>query len=561
MQRRKFLKTIVMGSTLTSLGLSLSACNDDDTPLEFTHGVASGDPLDNSVIIWTRAVPVSAEDETIDSTDVHWEMALTEDFSDPVASGTATTSAEKDYTVKVDVSGLLADTTHFYRFFNDSTQSLTGTTRTLPVDTNRVKLAVFSCANYPAGYFHVYQEAAKRDDLNAVLHLGDYIYEYEKDGYASEDAETLGRVSDPQHEIITLTDYRRRYAQYRTDSGLVSLHQKVPFIQVWDDHEIANDVWKEGAENHSADEGDFQQRVDVALQAFYEWLPVREAADGNQRKIYRSFNFGNLLSLHMLDTRLIGRDQQLDYVDYFDASGQFSDTQFVADLTAADRSLLGDAQRQWLQTTMAQSQAVWQVLGQQVLMGRMKLPAPVALQQISLADYTALAQLAAANPKLLTAQQQAVLAAPGIPYNLDAWDGYFVEREQVLGTALALDKNLVVLSGDTHNAWANNLQDMNGNQVGVEFATSSVSSPGFEEYLDEDPDTVTAGVTQIIPGLVYADTEHRGYMVLDITANRIDTEWIFIDTVKSTDYSVPAALGKTLRVLPGAGNRKLQAIA
>lgn len=556
--RRRFIRDLAVGTTVLAGGLSLAGCDSDDAvQVRFDHGVASGDPLADRVILWTRATPSRAQ-----AVDIDWEIALDEKFTRPAGAGRTRTGAEQDYTVKIDAGSLLPDTVYYYRFSHGSTRSPVGRTRTLPVGTvSEARLAVFSCANFPAGYFHVYAETAKRDDLHAVVHLGDYIYEYDRDGYASQDAARLGRLSEPAHELLSLDDYRRRYAQYRSDRDLQALHAKLPFICVWDDHEIANDTWSGGADNHDpATEGDFAARRAAALTAYHEWLPIRAPEPNRPERIFRSFDFGNLLSLHMLDIRVIARDRQLDYADYLDpASGTLDSTRFLAELTAPTRQLLGAEQTAWLQGQMAASQATWQVLGQQVLMGRMNIPAPLVTFQISFGEYAALLQKAALHPETLTAEEQALLAQPAIPYNLDAWDGYFVARETVLGTARALDKNLVVLSGDTHNAWASDLNDMHDNPVGVEFATSSVSSPGLEEYFPaEDPDAVAAGLTQLIEPLKYADTKRRGYMTVTFTPGEARAEWRYVSTVKETAYRPLNERTKALKVLPGKGNRRLR---
>lgn len=468
-----------------------------------------------------------------------------------------------------------------------------GRTRTLPTGTvSQARLGVFSCSNFPAGYFHVYAEAAKRDDLDAVLHLGDYIYEYGRDGYASTEAADMGREVNPSSELISLSDYRLRYAQYRGDADLQALHAKMPFICVWDDHEVANDSYKDGAENHDpTSEGAFTARRAAAVQAYHEWLPIREPDPVDPLRIYRAFDFGDLMRLHMLDTRIICRDRPLDYADYVDpVTGAFDGAAFSAAMADPNRQLLGADQSAWLQAGLATSQATWQVLGQQILMGRMNLPSPLLTPtpqnpSVSFAEYATIAtafgtyqavaaQLAGAGlpatPENLmaygmTAEQlaivndpasQAIIQAPAIPYNLDAWDGYYVARETLLGTAQAMDKNLVVLSGDTHNAWASDLRTMAGTQVGVEFATPGVSSPGLEEYLpDMDPAELAAGVQQLIPTLKYANTHQRGYMLLTVTAAEARADWHFVDTVKSPTYT--AGLQRSLKTLAGTGNRRI----
>ncbi|WP_423595786.1 alkaline phosphatase D family protein [Roseateles sp. MS654] len=556
-------------------GLPLSGCGSgggdgaNGTPAQvavvFSHGVASGDPLNDRVILWTR---VRAQDST-DARDipVTWEVASDASFATIVSSGTVTARATSDFCVKVDAAGLQAGTRYWYRFKAYAATSAVGRAKTLPTGTvSQVRLAVMSCSNYPAGYFNVYAEVAKRaesDGYDVAVHLGDYIYEHGPGQYASANAQALGRVVEPPKELLTLDDYRRRYAQYRADADLQALHAQLPMIAVWDDHEIANDAWMTGALNHDpASEGDFAARRAAAVQAWHEWLPVRDGSDPST--IYRSFDFGSLMSLHMLDTRLVGRVEKLRDVDYFTAGG-VDEAKLRADLARTDRPLLGEAQRQWLSARMAASSATWQVLGQQVLMGRMEIPSPILLgvlvpgAGVTVAAYAALLNKQRTDPASLTVQEQAVLSEPWVPYNLDAWDGYPVEREALLGAVRQLDKNLVVLAGDTHNAWANNLLDASNRQIGVEFATASVSSPGIEALLpNQDPQQFAAGATQLVGPLVYADTSRRGYMTVTATATECRCDWIFVSTVLSREYT--ATVAQSLRALPGAGQRQLVAV-
>jgi alkaline phosphatase D len=334
--RRNFIRLVATGGAATLGSFALGGCFFGES--EFQHGVASGDPLSDRVILWTRVTlspealanlaeadaqvrknpALAAHVQALKNIVLRWEVALDAQFRRKVRAGVTTASPERDYTAKVDVDGLRPGTTYYYRFIGRDMVSPTGRTRTLPPllagATPAVKLAVFSCSNYPAGYFNVYGEAAKIDDLDAAIHLGDYIYEYSRTGYASERAAELGRLSEPETEIVTLDQYRRRHAQYRTDADLQALCAKVPLIAVWDDHESANDAWRDGAENHQpATEGVWQARRAAAIRAYYEWLPIREVQPGRPERIFRSFDFGTLLSLHMLDTRLIGRDQQLSF--------------------------------------------------------------------------------------------------------------------------------------------------------------------------------------------------------------------------------------------------------
>ncbi len=583
--RRDFLAMSAkgVGAAVVSYGLMGCSSSDDDkvetaAKVQFLHGVASGDPTHSAVILWTRVTP-----EVDGDINVSWEIATDASFTQLISNGEMTTNAERDYTVKVDAIGLDSGTAYYYRFMSGEQASDVGMTKTLPEGAvEQVKLAVMSCANFPAGHFNVYQLASEQEGLDAVVHLGDYIYEYAREGYASENAAELGREVLPAGELFTLSDYRTRYGQYRGDTALQTLHAKVPFITVWDDHEVANDTWSDGAENHNEGEGDFEQRKMAALQAYFEWLPIRPWREGNHEEIYRSFSFGDLVDLHMLDTRVLARDKQLDYADYVDgATGAMDSARFMADVTSSDRTLLGADQLQWLQASLLSATGKWQVLGQQVLMGTMMLPAAIAMQKLSVYQYAelgALAQLAAraaANDPTLTAQEysylignqhkltpevMALLQMPSIPYNLDAWDGYAYEREVILATAKATGANLVVIAGDTHNAWANELKDSHGDVVGVEYATSSVSSPGLEYYLgiSEDQQGVTeAGVVELVEGLKYTNLRDRGFMLLTFTPEAVRSDWHYVDTILDTEFS--EASDKHYAAVTKAGEPKIAA--
>ncbi|QYK13746.1 alkaline phosphatase D family protein [Shewanella rhizosphaerae] len=583
--RRDFLAMSAkgVGAAVVSYGLMGCSSSDDDKQetapkVQFLHGIASGDPTHSAVILWTRVTP-----DTDGDVKVGWEIASDANFTQMISNGETTTNADRDYTVKVDAIGLDSGTAYYYRFMSGEQVSSVGMTKTLPEGAvEQVKLAVMSCANFPAGFFNVYELAGQQEGLDAVVHLGDYIYEYGRGGYASEHAAELGREVLPAGELFTLSDYRTRYGQYRSDESLQTLHAKVPFITVWDDHEVANDTWSGGAENHNEGEGDFEARKMGALQAYFEWLPIRPWREGNHEEIYRSFSFGDLVDLHMLDTRVLARDKQLDYADYVDATtGAMDSARFMADVTSTERTLLGAEQLQWLQASLLSATGKWQVLGQQILMGTMMLPAAIAMQKLSVYEYAelgALAQLAAraaANDPTLTPQEysflignqykltpevMALLQLPSIPYNLDAWDGYAYEREVILATAKQKGANLVVIAGDTHNAWANELKDSHGDLVGVEYATSSVSSPGLEYYLGipADQQSVTeAGVVDLVDGLKYTNLRDRGFMVLTFTSEAVRSDWHFVDTILDSEFS--EATDKHYAAMTMAGEPKITA--
>jgi alkaline phosphatase D len=545
LRRRTVVKGLAASSLVPLLGANLLGCSDSSggsPPINasFEHGVASGDPLTDRVIIWTRLTP-----EREGSVRVVWEVAADPDFNDIRRDGRGDTNASVDYTVKVDVEGLDPGEVYYYRFRVLETLSPVGRTRTLPgASVAAAGFAVISCSNYPAGFFNVYREIAGLD-VDAVLHLGDYLYEYDRNGYASERAEEFGRVVDPTTELYSLEDYRTRYRQYHTDEDLQSAHAAHPWFLVWDDHEVANDAWREGAENHDPEtEGSFTERRAAAIQAWYEWLPVRPP-EGEDEIIYRRFTYGDLLDLIMLDTRLIGRDEQLSYDDY--SNGGMIDVDAArAAFNDSNRTLLGDAQLQWLKAQLTDSVARWQVLGQQVLMGNIALPSPIieALDpedpDIGAGTAAVLASVAAKNtpPEERTEEQQALLDS-AIPYNLDAWDGYAFERDNLLAHAAQLDSNLVVVAGDTHNAWASQLRAPDGNIAGVEFACASVSSPGLEAFLGPDAATVFGPlVVTLVDDLSYANLVSRGYLVVRFDRQQVTASWRYIDTVFSTTYAV-----------------------
>ncbi|EGQ9806344.1 alkaline phosphatase D family protein [Vibrio parahaemolyticus] len=546
LSRRDFMK--VVSSTAVATGLI--GCGSDDNEsvaVSFEHGVASGDPTQTQVIIWTRVTTAASY------VDVSWQVASDMEFSNVVQSGVFTTDTGRDFTVKVDVQNLNANSQYYYRFIVGEMMSEVGQTQTLPEDgVEKASMAVVSCANYPAGYFHVYREILNQHEqspFDVVLHLGDYIYEYGAGGYASEDAAALGREPSKGIECITLDDYRKRYAQYRQDADLQALHAKLPMIAVWDDHELANDTWKNGAENHQDDEGRFIDRRAAAAAAWTEWLPVRENTFSNML-IYRQFSFGNLVNLMMLDTRLVGRDKPLDYFS-LSAPTMEAIGGLVAQSRSADRELLGTEQLAWLMKEFNTHDAKWNVLGQQVLMSRMELPSSVM---------TAMFQLFTSTEEKKTEALLAVntaitgyLADPSadpisLPYNLDAWDGYYVEREKVYQLAKASSGNFVCLAGDTHNAWASELKDVSNNPIGVEFATSSVSSPGLEEYLALDPVAI-AQMEYTLPHLVselqWADIKQRGFMRVTFTADAAQSTWYLVSTIKDKKYQVTTKSAST----------------
>ena len=528
LRRRSFIQAT--GASLGAMSLRGFAL-DKPAAAHFTHGIASGDPLADRVILWTRVLPGSSGTAAVPCI---WQMATDDTFETIVASGEATARAERDYTVNVDAAGLAPGTRYCYRFMAHGVTSPVGCTRTLPAGVvSEFKMAVASCSNYPQGFFHAYRDIAE-SDLNVVLHLGDYIYEYPVGEYVNPVAENqFGRTVEPEHEILVLEDYRMRHGLYRTDPDLQAAHAAHPWITVWDDHEMMNDTWRAGAENHGEGEGDFFERIHAARQAYHEWMPIRTVAEGDQGVIYRAFQIGDLADLLMLDTRLAGRDEQLDYAKGIEQAGSVE--AFIKnDLYSPERQMLGEEQEAWLQQALQRSTArgaTWQVLGQQVLMGKLNIPVipPEELAKLELSEY--------ARPRVEQTQQ---LAPYGLPSNLDAWDGYPAARERLFALLTAHATNPISLAGDTHNGWAFNLTNQKGEAVGVEWGTPGISSPGLENYVPLPPDQMQALLKGASPELVACDTSQRGWTQVTLTPEAATAQWRFVSSVTEPTYQSSA---------------------
>ncbi len=311
--RRRALSLFALGAVATPQAVSAKAARAYPGKVRFDHGVASGDPLAHSLLLWTRVTPVGDAGAFIP---VAWEIATDQAFAHVVARGATRTDAARDWTVKAEADGLQPGVDHHYRFRVGATVSPVGRGKTLPVGkVADVVLAVTTCALYPAGYFNAYAHMAAAERLDAVIELGDYIYEYgaEPGKYGMEAGRKLGRIPEPAHDIVTLADYRQRYAQYRREPELQAAHARAAWICIWDDHETANDSWAGGAENHEASEGPWIEREKAALRAYYEWMPIRDPQPGRAfEAINRSFAFGDLASVIMLESRLMARSYQLE---------------------------------------------------------------------------------------------------------------------------------------------------------------------------------------------------------------------------------------------------------
>jgi len=543
--RRRFVRDgALVAAGWGALGAGLSACGGGTVPEgTFGHGVASGDPLADRVVLWTRVTQSAAG-----SIEVGWEVARDALFTGVVASGMASTSAARDYTVKVDAGGLQPGTTYHYRFRFRDELSPVGRTRTLPTGAvGQVRLAVLSCAAYPVGQFHAYADAARRGDIDAAVVLGDYIYESDLSRGLEFASRLLGRNWEPDRELITLEDYRARHGFYRGDIDLKSMHAAMPVIAVWDDHDLINGIWRDGASAHDPSKGSFSARRAAAMQAFQEWLPIRVPDPAMPAKIYRRFDFGNLATLHMLDARALGRDEQASRADHLSGA-----------TASPTRQMLGAEQSAWLDAGLQSSKATWQLLGSQVWMARMHLPLSV-LDDFSEEAISAFLTAQSTPQALRSDAQSALVAQPRAPFKSDTWDGYPAAREAVLAAARRLDRNLVVLAGDSHNAWASDLKDASGAAVGVEFATPSVTSAGLElEYPRIGRQFLADALVQIVPDLRYAQTSDRGYLLVTLSPAQARADWVFVGSVFANDLK--SSVGRSLATRPGAAGRRIEEV-
>ena len=450
----------------------------------FYHGVSSGDPLSDRVIIWTRVTPTVAG-----TISVNWQIATDTVFAHIVNSGSVTTDSTVDYTVKVDATGLSANKWYYYRFKTGSTYSITGRTKTLPVgNVDSIRLAVFSCSDFQAGFFNAYNDISKRNDISAIVHLGDNYYEYQ----AASTGDT-SRFHPLTHDALSLGDYRLWQSQYKLESDYRAVLEQYPIILEWDDHESANNSWNSGAQNHNpATQGNWFVRKQAAQKAYFEWNPIRPLATGNDSIIHRNFNFGNLFSMVMIDTRLEGRDSSLGSL--------ISPTNAYLINTA--RQMLGASQLAWFKTQLSDASTKWKIIGNQVMI--------------------------------------APLNILGSVLNGDQWDGYPAERLRVL-THVSLNniKDVVFLTGDIHSSWANDVpasdstyvSSTGGGSVATEFIVSSVTSTASV------PPGGSTAVTASNSWVKYLDFTKRGYLLFDINKTRVQGDYIHMSAVDSKTYT------------------------
>ncbi|MGP3705602.1 alkaline phosphatase D family protein [Gordonia paraffinivorans] len=532
--RRTFLRTsaVVTGAAFAAPAVVAHAT--PPTSQVFAHGVASGDPLSDAVILWTRITPTPASTPGSgvgQPCSVRWEIARDPGFASLAASGTVQTSADRDFTVKVDATGLSPRTRYHYRFTVTSgpasgVTSPVGVTRTAPApgdDVARVRFGVVSCANWEAGYFSAYRHLNARPDLDAVVHLGDYYYEYGTGEYTGKTGAV--RIHAPRHKTRTLRDYRIRHGQYKTDPDLAALHRSTPFICTWDDHESSNDAWRGGAEDHTSGDGSWQARRAAALRAYSEWMPIRPGVDAAGRHLYRRLRFGNLLELSMLDLRSY-RDRQVGM-----SSRRIDDP---------SRTMLGQAQMSWLTNGLTSARTRWKIVGNPVMI------TPVLIPPL--------------DPKSTGAVTE-LLGVPreGIPYNPDQWDGYAADRRRLLDAIRASDvDNVVFVTGDIHSSWACDIPVDVANYPGAgtvatELVGTSVTSSNIDEMIGVPPDTagpaLATAITTANHHIRYCDLDAHGYSVLTVTPSAAQMDWYFV--YDKTDPRSGQYHARSYRVLSG----------
>ncbi|MFF3374395.1 alkaline phosphatase D family protein [Streptomyces sp. NPDC002680] len=512
-RRRTVVKAAAATAVLAGpLAAALPASAAAETPA-FLHGVASGDPLPDGVLLWTRVTPTA--EATPGSglgpdTEVSWTVALDKAFTNVVSKGSTTATAASDHTVKADIRGLAPATDYWFRFSAGGTDSPAARTRTAPAAdaaVSNLRFGVVSCANWEAGYFSSYRHLAARGDLDAWLHLGDYIYEYGTGEYGTRD--TVVRPHAPTHEILTLADYRVRHGRYKTDSDLQALHAAAPVVAIWDDHEFANDAWSGGAENHTeGTEGAWATRQSVAKQAYFEWMPVRPAIAGTT---YRRLRFGKLADLSLLDLRSF-RSQQVAV-----GNGSVDDP---------ERTITGRAQLDWLKSGLKASDTTWRLVGNSVMIS------PFAIGSLTADLLKPLAELLG-------------LPKEGLALNTDQWDGYTDDRRELLAHLRSnAIRNTVFLTGDIHMAWANDVPVDAGTyplspSAATEFVVTSVTSDNLDDLLKVPEGTVTALAAPIIRAanrhVHWVDTDRHGYGVLDITAARAQMDYYVLSDRTKTN--------------------------
>ncbi|WP_300527142.1 alkaline phosphatase D family protein [Maricaulis sp.] len=541
-------------------GLAVSGCSSEpqidafvppaDGP--FRHGVASGDPDQTSVMLWTALSNDGGGYRGV-------ELARDEAFEDIVfeqGEEIAYITVQPLGTLKILADGLEPGERYFYRFRLNDQYSPVGVTRTLPEGAvAQYRIGVFSCSNFPAGHFNVYREAAENGALDLVLHLGDYIYEYGADGYASTNSVELNRVSEPVHEILSYQDYVARHAQYKTDPGLQALHAAAPWVMIWDDHETANDSWATGAENHDEGEGEWIARRDAALRAWYEWTPSREIDQPHTRR--GVFEIGDLGTVAFLESRLSVRSPEIAMDSLpIDPNAEMT-PENLALIADWKRDVVGDDQRELLgsqqigeiRDAFGASVAAgkpWRIIANQVIMAKVDFP-----------DFTQtmpgwLRWIATRNNDF--ARQFINSTRFEIPFGLDMWDGFPAERERLYAALREVDADIITVTGDVHSYWTNDLVDAQGHRLGSEFVTASVSSPSpFSSFAAPGVNYGDMFV-ETNPAVRHCNMRDHGYIRMTVTPEALDAEYVRVSDILSLDYE--ASVESAWRVTPAGNGRE-----
>ncbi len=531
----------------------------------FKHGVASGDPLQDRVILWTR-VTLPPERQEAFGVALAWEVARDRGFTDIVAQGETTAAAGRDWTAKIDVGALEPGTEYFYRFALGEARSPVGRTKTLPAGpVARFRIAAFSCSNYPFGYFNAYRHMAEGPAVDLALHLGDYFYEYGPDGYGAEVGEALGRVHAPAKEVITLDEYRARHAQYKADPDLQAAHAAAPWITIWDDHDSANNAFVTGAQNHDPEtEGEWSARKTAAVRAYFEWMPIREPAPGRAREaIWRRFEIGDLASLVMLETRLTARSPEItwdafpvaDDADPADPENQAKVAAFLNERVGdPSRVMMGPAQEadvvEALQASVAAGKP-WQLIGNQVIMTPVQSPNwtdVVGFWTGGLPGYVR--GKVKAND---VAWGYFLRSRFGVPLNLDAWDGFPVQRDRLFAAFRDAKANVVTFTGDTHSFWANNMM-LGDQRVGVEFGVTGVTSPSAFRSLRAPGLNAGRAIARANPHIIANDPYNNGYVLAELTPEAMTAEFVGVATLTRRSADARVLQRFTTRPAPEGGS-------
>ena len=469
---------------LDEQGVYINSCNEP-----FYHGVASGDPLEDRVIIWTRITPM---DSTVINPTVNWELSSDLDFTNILQNGSNTTDASNDFTIKVDVTGLSANSYYYYRFEYQGDYSMIGRTKTAPNGwSDQLRFGFVSCSDYRQGYFTAYRKLAERNDLDAIVHLGDYIYEG-RGGPSN-------RLHEPDANAYRLQDYRTRFSQYRLDPDLMRCHQVHPFVIIWDDHDIVVDALRDTSYRHDATlYGPYSDRKYAAVKAIREWLPIRDDIS-EFYKNWKKLPFGNLVDLFTIDVRLYDRDR---------IPNSITDTIFGN----PNHKILGPVQMNWINNSLNNSTAKWKLIANQLVLGHLQIL--------------------------------------GTPVTFENWDGYPAERLQFLNNLSnnSVD-NTIVLTGDFHCSFAMDItpdpynstlyDPASGNgSLATEFVVPSITGDNFDEGNDFGLPNAAVAVDLIKltnPHVKFTELEGHGYILLDLDSSRAQAEFWYMSDIRNPE--------------------------